>query len=132
MKEESKLIYISPSTQEIIERRIQAWIENRSYLDHNCSIDKLSREVGYNRKFTSYVVNRTRGCSFPIFLNSLRLSFLENFLLEYTEEEPIKLTYLAYISGFSTYGKFASAIRDRLGVPPNTFVKMVRNRSLGI
>lgn len=127
MDEEKKKPFISCFTVRKIENGVQEWIVSRGYLDRQCSLKSFSKQIGYNSKIVSHVINRTWGCSFPLFVRSLRISYVEYYLSQ-LNGGFVKISYLAHISGFSTYGRFSSAIKVSSGLSPREFVSLKANK----
>lgn len=114
--------YMNPDTENKILAALTQWEAQELYLNPSCSITTASKEIGCNSKYLSFVVNKNKKIDFPNYVNNLRLDFLNNYLRTVEEARNFKLTYLAALSGFSSYGKFAKSIKDRTGFNPTQFI----------
>jgi len=114
--------YMNAETETKILAALTQWEAKEAYLNPACSIGTASKEIGCNSKYLSFVVNRNKKIDFPNYVNNLRLDFLNNYLKTVEEARNFKLTYLAALSGFSSYGKFAKSIKDKTGFNPTQFI----------
>ena len=114
--------YMNLATEQRILEALHNWENLQLYLNPKCSISTVSKEVGCNFKYLSHVINKKKGLDFPNYINQLRLSYLENYIRTVEEARNFKLTYLAVLAGFSSYGKFAKFIKDKTGYNPKQFM----------
>ena len=114
--------YMNADTEKKILEALTLWESKKSFLNPACSITLASKEIGCNSKYLSFVVNKNKKIDFPNYVNNLRLEFLNNYLRTVEEARNFKLTYLAALSGFSSYGKFAKSIKDKTGFNPTQFI----------
>ncbi|MGM1427891.1 helix-turn-helix domain-containing protein [Sphingobacterium lactis] len=113
---------MNQETEMRILKALVDWESQKFFLNPACSITSTSKEIGCNTKYLSFVVNKNKNMDFPNYVNNLRLEYLNQYLREVEEARNFKLTYLAAISGFSSYGKFAKCIKDRTGYSPTQFI----------
>ncbi len=114
--------YMNLETETRILRALESWEQHQAFLNPACSIGTTAKEIGCNTKYLSFVVNKNKGADFPNYINNLRISYLEHYLRTVEEARNFKLTYLAALSGFSSYGKFAKSIKDKTGLNPTQFI----------
>ena len=51
---------------------INNWVENREYLKHDISIEKLGKLIGINRTYVSNYINDTYNLNFNTWVHSMR------------------------------------------------------------
>jgi len=114
--------YMNLETEKKILGALTNWEDQLAYLNPACSIASTAKDIGCNSKYLSFVVNKNKNLDFPNYINKLRLAYLDNYLKTTEEARNFKLTYLAAISGFSSYGKFAKSIKDHKGLNPTQYI----------
>ncbi len=56
-----------------IGKRLEQWIKSRGYTTSGVTIDNVATEVATNRTYLSIYINTTFGCSFKVWITSLRI-----------------------------------------------------------
>jgi len=117
-----KKSYMSLETELKIFKALEDWEKSHYFLNPACSIITAAREIGCNTKYLSYVVNKHMKVDFPNYVNQLRLEYLNNYLRTVPEGRNLKLSYLASICGFSSYGKFAKFVKEKTKYSPTQYI----------
>jgi AraC-like DNA-binding protein len=117
--------YLDKETFERVANSIREWVDRKGYLRTQSSLTFVSRDLGWNKKYVSHVVNREYGIPFPHFLNGLRVNHLKDMLQESESARDLKISYLCRVAGFSTYGKFSFTIRRMYNMSPREFISVL-------
>lgn len=92
------------------------------YLDPNCTLDKVAKEMKQPSYLTSHVVNNCIGKNFSDFLNGFRIEEVKRRLLQ-PENHNVKIASIAYDCGFNSLSSFNIAFKKATGVTPSKFIK---------
>ncbi|MGX1929956.1 helix-turn-helix domain-containing protein [Flagellimonas sp. 2504JD4-2] len=92
------------------------------YLDPNCSLNKVAKEMKLPPYLISHVVNNALDKNFPDFLNGYRIEEVKIRLLQ-PEGKQIKIASLAYDCGFNSLSSFNIAFKRSTGVTPSKFLR---------
>lgn len=92
------------------------------------SLSRLALQFETNTKYLSEVVNFHKQKNFNTYINELRI----NYIIEKLKNEPTyleyKISYLAEDSGFSSHSLFATVFKSVTGIPPTTFINILREK----
>ena len=117
--------YLDKETFERVASSVRQWVGRKGYLRTQSSLTFVSRDLGWNKKYVSHVVNREYGLPFPHFVNGLRVNHLKDMLQESESARDLKISYLCRVAGFSTYGKFSFTIRRLYNMSPREFISIL-------
>lgn len=92
------------------------------YLDPNCTLNKVAKELNQPSYLISHVVNNKIGKSFPEFLNGLRIEEVKRRLQE-PENQNVKIASIAYDCGFNSLSSFNIAFKKVTGTTPTKFMQ---------
>lgn len=76
---------------------INNWVEDREYLKHDISIEKLGKLIGINRTYVSNYINDTYNLNFNTWVHSMRIAEAKKIILNSSDMSMgRKLPKLAY------------------------------------
>ncbi|UUZ55421.1 DNA-binding response regulator [Massilia sp. H-1] len=85
------------------------------------TLDEIAGQVGTYREKLSQVFRETMGCTVFAYIHDQRIARGGELLLRDTE---IDIQAIALLVGFQNAGNFATAFRERNGMPPSTYRKL--------
>lgn len=106
----------------LAEQMEQTMMSEKMYLDPNCTLNKVAKELKLPPYLISHVVNNALDKSFPDFLNSYRIEEVKTRLLQ-PENQNMKIASIAYDCGFNTLSSFNIAFKKSTGTTPTKFIK---------
>ena len=90
-------------------------VATKLYLQHDLSLQQLSRTIGTNRSYLSQYFSR-QGITYNTYINNLRINY---FISRYQEvvstQQPFTVQQLANESGYRSYSTFSLAFKQRTG-----------------
>ena len=92
------------------------------YLNASFTLEKLSKKVALPVYLTSHIINKGFDTNFPDFINSYRIRTAASKLIS-PEYHHIKISEIAYESGFNTLSSFNTAFKKLKGMTPSQFKK---------
>ncbi|HLP03926.1 MAG TPA: helix-turn-helix domain-containing protein [Paludibacter sp.] len=112
----------SERAEEIRERVVEYMNAKKPYLKMDYSLTDMSRDLKVLPTQLSMVINSKLNCSFPEYLNSLRIKrALE--LLNKASNNNLTIEAIAYESGFNNRTSFYKAFKKETGKLPKDFLK---------
>lgn len=107
--------------QDMLGVRIEQMInEERIYRRKNLKIDDVAHEVQSCRTYISRYINQTKGCSFSDYINSKRVEYTQQRLLQGSNK---KITAIAEEAGFSSEASFYRNFQKFAGMKPAEWLK---------
>jgi AraC-like DNA-binding protein len=76
---------LRPAMVNTMDSGLQAWIEEKRFLQSGVTIEDLARRIGTNRSYLSEHINSTKGKSFRQWINELRVEEAMTLLRQYPE-----------------------------------------------
>lgn len=120
-KQEGQII--SQDQKEELINKILAVMENKEFVfNPNFSLTILSREVGSNIKYVSFVINDTYNTNFKTFLNGYRLREACRLLKE-TDQQ---IQWIAAKVGYNSPNSFIKIFKKALGMTPAVYKKLAK------
>ncbi|MGL4598869.1 MAG: helix-turn-helix domain-containing protein [Bacteroidia bacterium] len=117
----------SPLSQEIsvgLIQQLNTLMANEKYYLHSeISLAFLSEKMNLSRHHTSQLINEQLGVSFFEYIKTLRIEEAKRILSN--KKEPHKIIDVAYMVGFNNKVSFFTAFKEKTGMTPSEFVKMV-------
>ena len=90
-------------------------VDTQLYLQHDLSLQQLSRAIGTNRSYLSQYFSR-QGITYNTYINNLRINyFISRYQEAASSEEPFTVLQLALESGYHSYSTFNLAFKQRMG-----------------
>lgn len=111
---------------ETLRPRVTEWIQEKSYLKDQFTIDDLATRLYTNKTYLSSFIKEEFGMSFSSWIASLRLEEAKKMMSEHPDA---KLKDIAYNVGFSSLPYFSSVFAKSEGVTPSAWMKEIsRNK----
>ena len=106
---------------EAVFKRVQQYFEDKMpFLDDNFTLVKLAEQVFTNKVYVSKAISEYSGMNFCQFVNTYRIRYS----IECMRRNPkLKISELAYMSGFKTQASFNSAFRRYTGEAPSDWAR---------
>ena len=104
-------------------KRIGAWVESKSYVGVQFTIDELALALGTNKNYLSYFINERFGMNFSAWVSSLRVEEAKRLMVADSDR---KLEDIAYQVGFSSPSYFSKVFSFHEGVSPTVWRKRQR------
>lgn len=100
--------------------RVAEWIQEKSYLEEQFTIDDLSARLYTNKTYLSTFIKEEFGMNFSNWITSLRLKEAKKMMSEHPDA---RLKDIAYSVGFSSLPYFSSVFAKSEGVTPSVWMK---------
>lgn len=113
---------IDESTKDIILNKLNKLEEEQFFLDQNCNLNQIARQLKTNPKYLSQVINQEKQSNFNNYINELRINYLLTRLLKDQDFRESKLSYIAATIGYNNPNTFNSAFKKRQGILPSYFI----------
>lgn len=111
--------------KELYERLVSYFEQDRPYLNHNLTINDVSRIVFSNRLYISRAINQYTGRNFCQFVNFYRITYS----IEYFRENPeVRISELSTISGFNSVVSYNMAFRLFMNETPGEWFRKERHK----
>jgi AraC-like DNA-binding protein len=123
-------VAISEVKKEELLEQFKDFEASLGFLDKNCSLDALSKQLKTNTAYLSKFVNDTKGVNFSTYINGLRIDYAVKKL----QEDQLHLTHtiegIAKEVGFNTAESFSKAFFAKAGIKPSYFIRELKNKEL--
>lgn len=101
--------------------------EIKKYIDdhfssHNFSLEAMSRELSYNKKYISYVFKKQTGTGIIEYLNTIRIQNACTMM----EQGFTCVADIADRCGYSNAQYFAKIFKSKMGIAPSQHIKMLQ------
>ena len=107
---------------ETLRPRVTEWIQEKSYLKDQFTIDDLATRLYTNKTYLSSFIKEEFGMNFSSWIASLRLEEAKKMMSEHPDA---KLKDIAYNVGFSSLPYFSSVFAKSEGVTPSAWMKEI-------
>lgn len=114
---------VTEETEKIILDKLNKFELSKKFLKQNITLASLAELFNTNTTYLSHIVNKHKNKNFNAFLTELRLKYIIDKLQNEPEYRSYKITYIAEISGFSSYTTFVTAFKNFTGLPPSKFIE---------
>lgn len=122
-----EIFIIHDEVTESILVKLSILVENKFFLDKDCTLDKLAKLLATNTTYLSKIINEKMGVSFPNYLNGLRIDYAV-LQLENDEFEKYNIKGIASASGFNNSDSFSRAFTLRMNMKPTFFLDKIKNK----
>ena len=110
--------------ENICQRIIELMEKEKSYLKMDYTLTDMSKELKVLPNLLSMVINSKLNCSFPDYINKLRVkNALE--LLDKASKNNLTIEAIAYDSGFNNRTSFYKAFKKHTGKLPGEYLRKV-------
>jgi len=90
--------------------------EQKSFLEHQISLTRVSEKLGYTRNQVSYVINHALGQTFYDLVNSRRIDYVMQQL--YATKPDVSVLELSINAGFNSVSGFYTAFKKHTSMTP--------------
>lgn len=118
-----KTRFISDATEQELIKKLQKFEKSEKFTNKELSISLLATQLGTNTKYLSEVISKHHGKNYNTYINDLRIDFICRKIATDPEYRKFKISYLAEVSGFSTYTNFTNVFKNTTGMSPSSFLK---------
>lgn len=102
-----------------LKEKMIAYIENeKAFLDHDISLDKVASALGTNRTYVSMMVNSMMEMTFRDYINGLRICYAKEYLLK---KKDATMEDVAEACGFTSGPQFCRKFKEIVGMSPNAW-----------
>lgn len=109
-------------TEEIRARIIELMHTEKPYLKMDYTLTEMARDLKVVPNMLSMVINSKLNCSFPEYVNSLRIKTAIE-LLKKAGKNNLTIEAIAYESGFNNRTSFYTAFKKETGKRPSEYLK---------
>ena len=102
--------------------RIKKYIDD-NFSNHNFSLEAMSQELSYNKKYISFIFKKHIGIGIIEYLNIIRIQNACTMM----EQGFTSVSDIADWCGFSDSNYFSKKFKERMGVLPTQYIKAQRN-----
>lgn len=113
---------------ETLRPRVTEWIQEKSYLKEQFTIDDLATKLYTNKTYLSTFIKEEFGMNFSSWIASLRLEEAKKMMSEHPDA---RLKDIAYNVGFSSLPYFSSVFAKSEGVTPSVWMKEISRNAEG-
>ncbi|WP_055444039.1 helix-turn-helix domain-containing protein [Lacinutrix himadriensis] len=125
-KQTFKKIAIPKETEQNILQKLKRFEKSQKYLNNDMSLAVLAGQFETNTKYLSEIINKHYNDNFNTFINKLRINYIIEKLKTDSNYMNYKISFLAEESGFSTHSSFATVFKTIIGMPPATFINLLK------
>lgn len=132
-KNNGKIIEKLPNVEKLNEDIVQNilnkldFFEMEKHFIEDVTLDYLAKKFETNTSYLSMVINKNKGCSFPSYINNLRIDFAIELLQKEKKYRNYSIKGLAYEVGFSSVQTFSRAFFAKTGVNASFFINELKN-----
>ena len=106
---------LPPSVTEEIGRSIAQWVEAEGYTQPKLTIQELAELLHTNRTYLSRYINTTYGVTYREWINTLRIDYAKQRLLQHPDE---KIALLSEACGFLSPSHFMKTFKEKENCSP--------------
>lgn len=114
---------ISLQQEEMLEKRIKAWIERHGFAIGGLTIEDVARETGSNHTYISSLIGKQYGISFREWINGMRLEYAKE-LMKSNPDMPVG--EVARRAGYLSMSYFSKTFKEAEGISPGKWNGMTR------
>lgn len=92
------------------------------------TLDVLAKKLETNTSYLSMIINKHKNCSFPTYINNLRIDLAIELLQSEKKYRLYSIKGLAYEVGFTSTQTFSRAFLAKTGVNASFFVNELKNK----
>ncbi len=116
-------IKIDGDKSDEIRERIIKYIEcENPYLQTDFTLSEMAKNLNISSNIVSMVINSKLNCSFPEYINSLRVKTAIE-LLENVDKRNLTIEAISYECGFNNRTSFYKAFKKQTGKLPSDYIK---------
>ena len=121
-------IKIDGDKSEEIRDRIVKYIDcEKHYLKTDFTLTEMAKSLNVSANIVSMVINSKLNCSFPDYVNSLRVKTAIE-LLENVDKKNLTIEAISYECGFNNRTSFYKAFKKQTGKLPSDYIRNLENK----
>ena len=117
---------LSDELEQQLLMQLNKFEKSKKFLNPNTSLVSLAALFKTNQTYLSEFINRTKGVNFSSYIHHLRINYLLNELNNDPKLLTYKISYLAEISGYSSYETFTRIFKSIVGLSPSAYIKQLK------
>lgn len=118
-----KVYYRRKDAEMLVKKMNQLMVEKKPYLNKNYTVNLLSKDLGFNIRQVSSLLNDYMGISFNDYINNFRIQeFINMYNLNKEQFSKLTIEGIAIECGFSNRFTFNNAFKKAKGVNPKEFL----------
>ena len=120
----------SEINEDIIESlliKLDVFEKSKGFKD-DITLDVLAKKLETNTSYLSMIINKHKNCSFPSYINNLRIDLAIELLQNEKKYRLYSIKGLAYEVGFTSAQTFSRAFLTKTGVNASFFVNELKNK----
>lgn len=115
---------ISLDMLKLVQYGLNKFEQEKGYLNHEVTQEKLAKKIGTNSTYLSIVINHYKGINFSSYLKDLRITDALNTLRDSPEmAKKYTIGGLASVFGFKSGDSFSRALHNKTGVNASSYIK---------
>jgi len=120
---------ISDDIKDIILIKLEKLEGKLFFIDSNCTLNQIAKQLKTNPKYLSQVINQEKKCNFNNYINELRINYLLGKLITDEDFRGSKLSYISTSIGYNNLNTFNAAFKKRQGILPSYFISELMQAS---
>ena len=122
-KRSNATLSISKEIVEAVLLRLNAFEQNKGFLNNRVSLTSLSKSLETNSSYLSKIINHSKGKTFKNYLNDLRVAYAHELLSSDPSQRRYTIEALAFDFGFKSAENFSKKFKAAYGLYPSKFMK---------
>ena len=106
--------------------RLNAFEQNKDFLNNQLSLTSLSKALETNSSYLSKIINHSKGKTFKNYLNDLRVAYAYEVLSSDPSQSKYTIEALAFDFGFKSAENFSKKFKAAYGMYPSKFMKGIQ------
>lgn len=109
--------------------KINEFEKGNHFTQKNFSMSQMSTLLETNRKYINYILNNYKNQNFSDYINSLRIKYIIQLLINDSNFLNYKISYLSEISGFSSHSRFTHIFKKEVNISPSEFISQLKRKN---
>ncbi|MEM7086274.1 MAG: helix-turn-helix domain-containing protein [Bacteroidota bacterium] len=126
-----KPIGISKEIVEAVLLKLNAFEQNKGFLNTNVNLSTLSKSLETNSSYLSKIINHTQGKTFKSYLNDLRVQYAHETLKSDSQQRKYTIEAIAFDFGFKSAENFSKKFKAAYGMYPSKFMRNLMQEARG-
>lgn len=128
-KEFGKKIFSLEKEKELLQK-LEYFEMGNEFTSKNFTISNLAIMFDTNTKYVSQLILLHRGKSFNDYLNTIRMQYIMDKLINNPEYLNYKIQYLAEASGYSSHSRFTQIFKREFNLSPSEFILKLSKKKM--
>ncbi len=117
---EKKEEEVNTQQKNTLAKRIDVWLDTRSYLSEQFTLEDLAASIGTNKNYLSFYINERYGMNFSSWISKMRIDEAKRLMTSCPEW---KMEEIAYSVGFSSASYFSKVFSFHESMSPTRWKK---------